>query len=224
MSPYFKGILIGMCGAILIVWHQFSNAWDIDFSAGVMSYQESSASPAGTLEVRGSVDSLPGYVVLSYETPSIQMIGQSLGDAKIATAGIGFNFQQTHSLSWFTEIGYASVIDWESDYGVQQEVIFTELVKKHYVHNHPIPLQLTDFYDQDSYRTSYSLGGGPFGRVGVHWDITEHINARLSYRYLMVDESYDMWDEELRARGRGWWQDRTNLDLSAWSFTIGANF
>lgn len=226
MSPYFKGVMIGICIAVLLAWSTISDAWDLDVSAGMMSYQESSADPAFSLEVRGGIDAVPGYLVLGYETPKITFLGQSLGDAQIATVGYGFSFKQTKKLSWFTEIGYGEVVQWESKHNIQQEVVFTELVRKHHVPNRPIPLNLTGPYDTTSYKTSYALGGGPYGRLGVRFDITDHINARLSWRYLVITEEYDMWDEDRRGGkyNGGWWQDRTTLDLSAWTFTIGANF
>lgn len=152
------------------------------------------------------------YGWLSYESPTVRMLGQALSEATMHSAGIGFRYK-VKKFSAFLEAGY-TVLDNEPNEIIMHEVIYTQLVSNHHVGSRTIPVK------QD-YRTSYDLEDGYMGRVGVgyqhkHWKIT------AAYRVLSVREHYELWDEASRAKGGGWWEESHGRDLSA--FELGVHY
>jgi len=165
----------------------------------------------------------PLYLWGSYGNQSISLLGQSIADSSTAAAGIGFEYRALPQLSLFLETGYA----WHSLDArpvIQQEVVYTQLVRRHHVAHRPIPVDVPGPYVQDSYATEFKVDGGPMARFGVTWHMTDNVKLDLAYRHMPIDTYIAMYDPDWRAAGRGWWEERDVIDASAVELRLGWRF
>jgi len=141
----------------------------------------------------------------------------------VLVSGGGFEQRLAPSLSLFGELGHA----WhglDAKPIVQQEVVYTHLVRRHNVHNRPVPVRLTGPYDQDSYETDFTVDNGLIARVGLTWHATRNIKLDLAYRHQPMDTYLAIWDAEQRAAGGGWWEERDTISASALELRLGWRF
>lgn len=153
------------------------------------------------------------YVWGSYETPDVQLVGQSLGDVELIGAGLGLRSEGR--LRWFAEFGYfdasASTVD-----GIRDEAVWTQLKSDHGTPTwHPA-------------HTVYALEDGYGGRLGASYAIRQRFLVSLAYRALKLDEGYDACTGadptcDYPVDGRHW-QNRKTLDLSAVEFGLRVRF
>lgn len=166
----------------------------------------------------------PYYIWGQWEDTTTRFLGQPLADTEIISFGLGWKgyFTEEKRSYWFGEIGYAT-LDHSINHSIQQEIVYTELVDRHYKTNRPVPvglpqdrplLQLGDKYDQVTYETKWETKDGYTGAIGVGYEITKHLVGTLAYRPLFVREHIELYDEEVRASGGGWWQESRNRDYS----------
>jgi opacity protein-like surface antigen len=159
------------------------------------------------------------YGFADYEAQASRILGQNVSDLTMYTLGLGAK-ETFGKLELFFVAGY-TYIENENDSIVQQEIIFTELVRNHNVESRPIPVTVPSDYDQDSYETTYEIDGGFMGRVGIAYALTESIKLSGAYKYFTADEHIELYDEGQKPNG-GWWQESYGRDLS--SFEIGISY
>ena len=160
----------------------------------------------------------PVYAWASYEDQTTRILGQGLSDIGIISAGVGVA-RDFGKFSVFGEVGYA-VLDSTDKDTIRDEIIYTTLVNNHGVR----PIPSGDPERDPKAHTSYSLDNGWVGRLGVSYALTEALSTSLAYRVLSVSEHYELWDEDNRAAGKGWWQESHGRDLSAFEFGINYEF
>lgn len=160
---------------------------------------------------------LPVYLVAGYDAPRVKMLGQPLAETEIVSLGMGAKRELVSGLTLFTEVGYSWLnLDVNrAPHDVQQEIIYTQLVKNHNVSGRPVPV------DPESYQTSYKADDGIFWRLGVGYQLWDSVSLTASYRALLVDQEYSLkasdWSE-----GQGYWREDETYSLSA--FEVGVNY
>lgn len=155
----------------------------------------------------------PYYAFGGYESFTPRLLGQGVADVDLFTVGVGAR-KTLGDFFGFFEIGYG-VVDEDPKMTIQQEVVHTALVQRHATSNTPPPVNYTQPYCLDCYETSYELDGGLLGEVGIGYRATDQLSLTGSYRAFYVDEHMELWDEENRANGGGWWQETRSRDLSS---------
>jgi len=177
--------------------------------------------------------SWPVYGWVGYEPTELRVLGQGVGDADMVTAGIG----ASHSwgdFSVFIDFGYA-MLDLAVKQNIVDEIVYTDLVNNHNAtDSRPIPAadptRPHGFggqdlrYHPDDARTSYDIDNGFLGRVGVGFQVHEHIKLTASYRYLTPKEHLELWDIHRRANDGGYWVENREKDLSAFEMGIIITF
>ena len=164
----------------------------------------------------------PYYAFGGFESFTPRLLGQGVADVDLFSVGVGA--RKSHGdFFGFLELGYG-VVDEDPNMLIQQEVVHTALVQRHATPNTPPPVRYTQPYCLDCYRTSYELDGGLFGELGVGYQHTENVSLTASYRAFYVDEHMELWDEENRANGGGWWQETRSRDLSSFQLRFVYQF
>lgn len=160
------------------------------------------------------------YAAARYESPKIKMLGQPLGDSDLYSLGFGVRIPLVDGLELTAEVGYAYIDD-SIHQEIQDEIVYTKLVRDHFVPNRPIPL-----VDLDDYRTSYEVDHGPYIRLGISYRLYDHAELQFGYRIMQLDQEYTLRDTDpaalqlkYGAYGEGYWRQDTQLDLSA--FEVG---
>ena len=160
----------------------------------------------------------------NYEVQETRMLGQALAEVNIFSLGLGVK-KEWDGLSLFIEGGYA-IMDTQPKTLIQQEVVYTQLVRNHHVVGRPLPVDTPEPYDMSGYSTSYELSNTYVARIGVSYEILKHLDVVLAYRWMTPDEHYELWDEERRygKYKNGWWQESVGRDLSAVEFGLMYKF
>ncbi len=164
----------------------------------------------------------PLYAFGGYEQLDVRMLGQAIGELDIFSVGLGAR-KNIGDFFVYGELGYG-VLDNSPVDKIQQEIVYTELVGRHNVEFRPIPVYPQGPYDQESYETVYEVDDGILGAIGVGYQPTEHLSFTIAYRPFYVREHMEIYDEERRARGGGWWQESRSLDLSSWQLSTRWTF
>jgi hypothetical protein len=159
----------------------------------------------------------PVYLWGSWNNQDLKMLGQSLAEADVYGVGIGVE-KKWDDVSGFIEVGYGMVEE-EVNEGIRQEIVYTQLLLNHNVANRPIPVTVDRPYGTDTYETSYEIDDGYMARVGVGYQINKYVKVTAAYRMFYAEESYDLYDAERRAAGKGYWTERDDRNLDA--FEIG---
>jgi hypothetical protein len=164
--------------------------------------------PKNGLVLKAGWGDFPVYGVISYESMSIALVGQTHAKPDIFTFGIGAR-KQWDKFSVFLETGYADVTAnaQRSPYDTVSEVAYTSLVGTHNVYDKPVPVNPRD------YEASYSLDGGPFARLGVGYQLWNHVKLTAAYRWLSVDEEIAIWDTYRRENDLGYWREDGTKEL-----------
>jgi hypothetical protein len=152
----------------------------------------------------------PVYAVAHYETLTPSILGQSMAEVDALSLGLGAR-KKWDDFSFFAETGVA-LLDVSNYDVVVNEISYTQLVGNHYVGERRIPGLGDSYHDHSS---SYELDDGLFFRVGVGYDLTDHLTVTAAYRALLVDQELQVWDEERRARGGGYWREDTTKDFNS---------
>ena len=198
------------------------SALTLAIAMGMNNYQGEEA-PAPYFKMEVGHEEKPVYLFGQYEQNKWRMLGQSIGDGYIASAGVGFQHRLSPQLKLFGEVGYGYV-DQGPRIKIQQEIIYTELLGRHRVDYRPAPVYPTGNYDQNSYETKWEVSDGILGAVGLKYEASNGFNMSVAYRPFMVEEHIEMWDVERRAAGRGYWQETRSKNLSAFQLSIGWTF
>ena len=165
----------------------------------------------------------PVYMWGSYSEPEAGLLGQRF--SKLKTSGIGLGAKKDFDdISVFLELGYAINDPETVKIGVQQEVVYTYLVGRHNVYNRPVPLDLIGPYDQRSYETSHEVDDAFMGRIGIGYQVFDHLKVTGAYKYHTPNTKYQIWDQARRDAGGGWWQESGQTNLNSFEFAILYSF
>jgi opacity protein-like surface antigen len=179
-------------------------------------------SPAA-FAVRVGHEELPVYLWGSYDNNETGFLGQPFANNDVMGFGIGAKHWVANRLYIFGEIGYASV-DTSTRLRIQQEVVYTEIVRNHNVYQRPVPVDLTGPYDQASYTTEYEIDDGYMTRVGLGWELNDNLGVSVAYRYFRPDTYYNIVDTDWQERtgSDGYWEENSTTNLDA--FEIGVQW
>jgi opacity protein-like surface antigen len=151
------------------------------------------------------------------------ILGQPTSSAYTAGLGLGYqyDFNDTFYVKLEAGVGYPHI---DSNKSIQQEAVYTYLVRRHNVPSRPIPVNPLYPYDQESYETTWELDYGFMGRVGLGINATESWRVELSYKYFNPKGLLEIYDQELRDAGGGWWQEYASVNMNAVEFGIRYEF
>lgn len=165
----------------------------------------------------------PAYLWGSWTEQENFIHGQGVSDITSNAGGFGVKYEVFPDITAYGELGY-SVNNQTNDDVIQQEVIYTYLVDRHEVFGRPVPVNLTGPYDQDSYETTYTVEGSVIGKLGVEYRVSRWFSVGAAYRFNRIEAKMELWDEELRGNGGGWWMERQTLDAGAFEVQFLINF
>ena len=193
-------------------------------SLGYQQYtDEEGPTPEPLFRVSVRPEDKPYYLWGQYEELKTRILGQPVGDTDIVSIGIGAR-KNLDDFFVFAELGYGFVDEGARE-TIQQEIIYTDLLRNHRVDGRPAPVYLTNDYDQDSYDTVWELHGGLLGEVGVGYMVSDNLSLTASYRPFYVKEHIELRDPDWMAEnGMGYWQETRSRDFSSISFRVGWEF
>ena len=198
-------------------------ALTLSVALGYSQYtDEEGPEPEAHFKVEVGHEESPLYAFGGYEQLDNRILGQALGELDIFSVGLGAR-KNIGDFFAFGEIGYG-LVDNAANMVIQQEIVYTELVGRHERPFRPIPVFPQGPYDQDSYETVYEVDDGILGAIGVGYQPTESLSFTMAYRPFYVREHMEIYDEETRASGGGWWQESRSLDLSSWQLSARWTF
>ena len=151
------------------------------------------------------------------------LLGQSVSDLATFAGGVGYRSSISDRIEFRAEGGVAWPLH-RSDHEIQQEIVYTYLVGRHESEFRPIPVYPTGPYDQDSYETNWQVDHGFYMRIGLTFEATEDLSVGLYYKYFQPRGLLEIWDEEGRAAGGGWWQEYRTIDMSQVQLGLGWRF
>ena len=160
---------------------------------------------------------LPVYAVAGYDTPRVKMLGQPLAETDMLSLGLGVKRELVSGFTIFTEVGYTWLnLDVNREpYDVQREIIYTQLLLNHDVAGRPVPT------GPRGYQTTYEADDAIFWRLGLRYDLYEHVSLTAAYRALYTDTQYSLrsgdWED-----GDGYWREDETYNLS--SFEVGVEY
>ena len=160
------------------------------------------------------------YAWGGYEKQDMRIRGQRLSAVDLYSVGVGFE-HRLDPIMVFIEAGYVMTDDADRD-AIRDEIVYTELVANHAVGGRRIPFGDPE-RDPDSH-TSYELGDGVVGRVGVGYMLGDHVTITASYRFLAVKEKIMAWSDTVVETTGGWWQETNDRQLSAFELGIYYRF
>jgi outer membrane receptor protein involved in Fe transport len=155
------------------------------------------------------------YLWGTYDTNTSGLLAQPFSNNEVMGFGIGAR-KSWGDFTGFLELGYASV-DQEVSDRIQQEVVYTQVVRNHNVHGRPVPVDITGPYDQESYTTEYTIDSDVMGRVGVSYEFAESWSVSAAYRYFQPETYYNIIDTDWQERtgSEGYWEENTKTDMNA---------
>jgi hypothetical protein len=165
----------------------------------------------------------PVYAWGSYTRKNNYVLGQKISVVDSPSLGVGIKYCLSPTLRLFGEIGY-SFNNQDNRIVPQQEVVYTYLVGRHNVFNRPIPVNVTRPYDQDSYATKYEIDNSVVTKLGIEYQVNDWFSVNATYKYDRMDVLFELYDEEQRAAGLGYWMEDGTLDASAIEVQFLVNF
>ena len=154
------------------------------------------------------------YAWGSYESPRYSILGQPMSNFEIIGYGLGVK------KSW----GKTSVF---LEYGIFDPSVDPNPIVRHEVVNRSL---INDFGTPPLVfrESSYDLKKDYGGRIGVGYELTNHLKATFAYRYFNAPEEMDAWTGQRHIIGETdcvcWWQERGTLDLSSVEFGLSIRF
>jgi hypothetical protein len=196
----------------------------LSIALGTNQYtDEKGPPPEPAFSVQVGHEESPIYAFAGYEVIDVRMLGQGIGDTSVFSLGIGAKHKFGNGFHVFGELGWGFT-DQSPNMIIQQEIVYTELVGRHNVYNRPVPLDLTGPYDQDSYETVWEVEDDFLGAIGGGYEWDNGVFISGAYRPFYVREHIEVYDQERRDNGGGWWQETRSLDLSAFQLRVGYTF
>ncbi len=203
---------------VMLVWMSPVKA-EIDASASVVSNTYNKTADAGVgFQFRVGTKDQPFYLFGEYEDTTIRLLGQPMYNTSIMSAGIGA-VKRLNDIELFIELGYAITDGQVKSLAIQNEMVYTQLLNNHENDGRPAPAN-DPAKPNSGALTSYEVGDGYVGRIGVRYEVIKHVHLTAAYRVLGVKEHMEWWDVNRRARGGGWWQESNRLNLNSAQFGI----
>jgi hypothetical protein len=170
--------------------------------------------------VRAGWDGWPVYAVAGFEALDNSLLGQPLGEMDVLSVGLGVK-KKWGDVSAFLEVGQAFIDESTRD-NIRQEIVYTHLVGNHWQPGRPIPVT-GRVHSPYGYDTTYELEDALFFRLGVRYNLTEHLAVTGAYRALYAEEEMTLKDRPFHD-GQGYWREDDRLNLSAIEAGIEWNF
>jgi hypothetical protein len=165
----------------------------------------------------------PVYAWGSYTRKNNYVLGQKLSIVDSPSLGLGVKYNLSPTLRLFGEVGY-SFNNQDNRIVPQQEVVYTYLVGRHNVFNRPVPVNLIGPYDQDSYATTYDISNSVVAKLGIEYQVNDWFSVNATYKYDRMEVLFELYDEEQRAGGGGYWMEDETQDASAVEIQFLVNF
>lgn len=152
------------------------------------------------------------------------LVGQSVSDFLTGSVGIGYSYSLQPRLKLRAEAGVGYPLS-RNDHAIQQEVAYTYLVGRHRVDDsRPVPVETRYPYDQESYETTLHYDYGAVIRLGVEFEATDNLSVFVFYKYFHPKTLIEIYDQEARDAGLGWWQEYRSTDMSTIQVGVGWRF
>lgn len=168
-------------------------------------------------------DEMPAYLWASNTEQENFVLGQGISTIDANAFGFGLKHKVSPKVTVFGEIGY-SLNNETNDVVIQQEVIYTYLVDRHNVFNRPVPVEVNRPYDQESYETTYTIENSFMAKIGVEYSVTDWFSVGAAYRFNRMEAKFELYDQERRDAGQGYWEERQTLDAGAFEVQFLVNF
>lgn len=178
---------------------------------------------AGAVHLKLHNSESPVYVWGSYNKQGNYVLGQKISVIDAPSFGLGVKYCLTPTLRLFGEVGY-SFNNQDNRIGTQQEVVYTYLVDRHNVFNRPIPVNVQYPYDQDSYATTYEIDNSVVAKIGIEYQVNDWFSVNGTFKYNRMNVLFELYDEEQRANGFGYWMEDETMDASALEVQFLVNF
>lgn len=177
-----------------------------------------------SVHLEHQIGTSPFYPWASVDYGQGYLVGQSVSDLLTVAGGVGYQHVLGRGISFKAEAGVAYPLH-RTDHAIQQEVLYTYTVGRHAVDDsRPVPVDTRYPYDQESYESEFHIDYGAYARVGLEFEATESIRVYVYYKYFHPKAVLEIWDEEARAAGGGWWQEYRSIDMSTVQLGIGWEF
>ena len=156
------------------------------------------------------------YLWGSEEEHEIRLLGQGIANTTVTGVGLGIN-HNWDEFYVFVEGGWGFVDLRPYDQKQFSEVNYTYLVGRHAVGNRRIPLDCADSgcYGTDSFQTEYSLDDAFMTRIGVDYQVINHVKISASYRWMQAEEYIAIYDQDRYDNNTGHWEDQKTRNMSA---------
>lgn len=191
----------------------------IDLALGVMlsTYSDSRTD----VIYKAEIGYKNAYLWGGYEEPDIRFDGNLVANTHQNSFGIGFR-HEIQKFTLYIEAGY-TMIDKKLAGDSTHEMVYTELVKNHYVEGRRVPVSCKDNYcggsNKGDYNSSYDIDDAWVGRIGVRYEVMPHVEVSASYKAMKADQEYAIWDDDSNYPVAGYWREDKPFDFS--SFEVG---
>lgn len=179
----------------------------VELGVGQSIYSDNDSHTDWNYQLRFGMEELPVYGTVGYDSPRYKLLGQPLADTDLLSVGLGAR------KSWGDILGYVETgwtfVDTSVNALVQEEIVYTNLVGRHAVRGVILPVTPGD------YETSWEADDALFLRVGVQYQLMEHLAVGASYRFLQVDTEMKLYDQDNYDRGLGYWREDNTVDFGA---------
>jgi len=158
----------------------------------------------------------------NYNTTS-RLLGQTVSKNDIYSFGVGWQKEISKGIKFTLGAGYG-IMDVKPDTNNVAEVSYTYLVSRHNVYNRPIPVNVISPYDQVSYASTWEISNELMYRVGVEFDVSDNVSLSAGYRLFSPTAKIEIYDEEQRASGGGYWTERVEMNMNVFEIKMSYQF
>lgn len=151
------------------------------------------------------------------------LVGQSVSDFLTGSVGLGYSHRIADRLNLLAEAGVGYPLS-RNDHGIQQEVAYTYLVGRHESEWRPVPVTVDRPYGQSTYETTLHYDYGAVIRLGVEFEATDNLSVFVFYKYFHPKTLIEIYDQDAKDNGGGWWQEYRSTDMSTVQVGIGWRF
>jgi opacity protein-like surface antigen len=153
-------------------------------------------------------------------------MAQSVGDSNIAGFGLGYEYKFDKDFGIFVEAGYGKV-DYTPDRVIQDEMVYTVIVAD-WSQEQLDASDINCAYNnldgtKECYQGGSDLKSSFLGRVGIGYQVWEHVKITAAYRYMRTNFDLTLTDSGSRSGNTGTtYSDTYDLNLDA--FELGVMF
>ena len=151
------------------------------------------------------------------------LLGQSVSDYFTGSVGLGYGYSLTDKLELRVEAGVGYPLA-RNNHEIQQEVAYTYLVGRHESEWRPVPVTVERPYGQDTYATTLHYDYGAVIRLGAEFEVTDNLSVLVNFKYFHPKTLIEIYDQEAKDNGGGWWQEYRSTDMSTIQVGLGWRF